>query len=441
MGEKTRGFDDAGVQANGLASVSGEDASIYDSNLAKGEAGSVFFQDKISLESDFEATFDAVMAGPDGLALVLHNDPAGASALGEAGIGMGHAGIKDGIAIEFDTYFNGAGFGNVDINDNSSVIRDTDFRSTDAAGNISSQVDLDPIADLNDGSTHQIKINWSADSGTMSWELNGQHVGARSFDAAEIGTLFGGESEVFIGITGAKWLGGTGLVKDFSLTADFVCFAEGTGILTNRGERCVEALQVGDLVQTMDAGLQPIRWIGCKYVSGEALVRRPKLRPVLIEAGALAEGMPAEDLIVSPQHRVLLRSKILQRVFGEGDALVPAVKLLGLDGVRQIEEDAGVTYWHLLFDAHQIVFANGAAAESLLLGKQALKMVSQEALEEITALFPQIVEPGFAPLPARRTLRNMQSLRHVFARHKKNEKPLFQRSTKDAAGCVGAALG
>lgn len=440
MGEKTRGFDDASVQANGLASVSGDDASIYDSDLSKGEAGSVFFENKISLEADFEVTFDTVMAGPDGLALVLHNDPAGASALGEAGIGMGHAGIKDGIAIEFDTFFNGAGFGNVDINDNSSVIRDTDFSSTDAAGNISTQVDLDSIADLNDGSTHQVKVNWDADSRTMSWELNEQHVATRSFTEAEIDTLFGGDSSVYIGITGAKWLAGTGLVKDFSLTADFICFAAGTRILTDRGERCVEQLNVGDLVQTMDAGLQPIRWLGNKCVSAKNLKLRPNLRPIRIEAGALADGVPETDLIVSPQHRVLLRSKILQRIFGEGDALVPAVKLLVLDGVHQIDDDAEVTYWHLLFDDHQIVFANGAAAESLLLGQQALKMVSSEALEEITALFPEIAQPGFAPLPARRTLRNTRNLRDVFARHRKNAKPLFQRSTLDDAQRFGAAL-
>lgn len=343
MATETRTFDASNVTTNGVTSLSGNTATVYDSSSLGGEAGSIFFNDEVTLNEDFTVSFQSVMTGPDGIAFVMHNDPAGASAQGGVGIGMGHTGIQNGIAVEFDTYFNGAAFGNVDINDNSSVIRDTDFSATNAAGNISTQVDLDPIADLNDGTPHDITISWDADSQTLSWTLDGVPVSTRTFSDAELDSLFANDRSVFLGITGAKFVAGTGVVDDFQFTGNFVCFASGTLIETVLGETPVEDLRAGQKVRTLDNGLQEILWIGHKTLTYAELSANPKLRPILIKKGALGANTPDRDLLVSRQHRILVRSKIAQRMFGSSEILVPAAKLLGLHGVFALVPKAGVT--------------------------------------------------------------------------------------------------
>nr|AIA91314.1 CAZy families GT4 protein [uncultured Gluconobacter sp.] len=95
----------------------------------------------------------------------------------------------------------------------------------------------------------------------------------------------------------------------------------------------IEDLRVGDLVLTKDDGPQPLRWISSRHVSAEMLAAHPNMRPIRIRAGALGEGLPLRDLIVSPQHRMLVRSKVAERMFGEEEVLVAAKHLLELDGV------------------------------------------------------------------------------------------------------------
>src|SRR5690606_6300515 len=93
-----------------------------------------------------------------------------------------------------------------------------------------------------------------------------------------------------------------------------ICFCRGTLIATRNGEVPVEKLRLGDEVLTLDHGYQPIRWLGSRKLSALALRARPALRPVEIRDGALGAGLPTRDLRLSPQHRVLLRSKVLDRM-------------------------------------------------------------------------------------------------------------------------------
>lgn len=206
------------------------------------------------------------------------------------------------------------------------------------------------------------------------------------------------------------------------LTDDEVfCFVAGTMIETRNGLVAVEHLKAGDEVLTRDHGFQPIRWIGSVKLSGAALARQPKLRPIRIQAGALGENTPSSDLLVSPQHRILVRSKIAVRVFGALEVLVPAKQLLQLDGIDYAEDLAQVEYFHFLFDRHEVVMSNGAATESLFTGPQALKAVGKAAREEILALFPQFADADFRPEPARIIGSGRQSrklaLRHATKGH------------------------
>lgn len=159
-----------------------------------------------------------------------------------------------------------------------------------------------------------------------------------------------------------------------------VCFTTGTAIRTPRGDILIDDLHVGDLVTTMDNGPQPIRWIGRRHLDHAILIAAPNLRPVLIRKGLL--GIE-RDLLVSPQHGMLIDRDHLARA--KHLAETPGSNIRIAHGKRE------VTYIHLMFDAHQIIFAENAPSESFYPGPMAQKMIAPEPLEELRALFPDVV--------------------------------------------------
>lgn len=180
------------------------------------------------------------------------------------------------------------------------------------------------------------------------------------------------------------------------------CFTRGTRILTPEGAVPVEALRTGDLVKTADHGDQPVRWIGSRRV-----VATGKLAPVLIGAGVLGN---LRDLLVSQQHRMLLAGWKCEMLFGEDEVLAAAKHLVDGRGIRVIEA-AEVEYFHLLLDRHEIVFADGAATESLHPGGETFLNMDREARDEIAALFPGLSALGIAAYGpvARRCLRGFEA--------------------------------
>lgn len=205
---------------------------------------------------------------------------------------------------------------------------------------------------------------------------------------------------------------------------DVQCFAEGTIIGTLLGNRAIETLQPGDLIRTRDNGMRWLRWIGRTTLSPQQLRDKPNLRPIRIRAGALGPGMPVTDLIVSPQHRILVKSVIARRMFDEDEILVAAKHLLEMPGVRILDADKGVTYFHMLFDDHEIVQSNGAWTESLYVGPYALSAMGSQARREVMQLFPQLADPDFKPHAARRLLNGREG-RQLAKRHNKNGKRLI----------------
>jgi len=196
-------------------------------------------------------------------------------------------------------------------------------------------------------------------------------------------------------------LGGPDLVFDHfeAPTADSVtpsdlvaCFTAGTSIATPAGPKPIEALDVGELVVTQDHGFQPLRWIG-------ATTRKvvDAIRPVRILRGALGQGLPRRDLLVSPQHGMLVRSGHALEVIGRSEVLLPAEKLIGLPGVDWARDAEEVTYLHLLFDAHEIVFAEDTPTESLLPRPHILGSFGPEAEAELGLLFPGLERIGVLP--------------------------------------------
>ena len=205
-----------------------------------------------------------------------------------------------------------------------------------------------------------------------------------------------------------------------------VCFARGTLIeIANNRQMPVEDLQQGDWVMTADHGMNEIKWIGVSKTGEQTLAQHPKLRPIRIKKGALGCSTPAQDLYVSPQHRILVRSKIAQRMFDEPEVLVAVKHLIELEGIDIMDDTKDVDYYHILLDNHEILIANGAACESLYLGAQALKSVDRESKREIFQIFPEIFEWGDNLLPSRKLVLGHHG-RKLAARHKKNNQWLIQ---------------
>ena len=169
------------------------------------------------------------------------------------------------------------------------------------------------------------------------------------------------------------------------------CFTPGTVIATPKGERLVEELEVGDRIITRDNGLQEIRWLGRRDLQGAELLQAPHLKPVLIRAGSLGRGLPERDLLVSPNHRVLINNDKAALYFEEREVLAAAKHLTDLEGVDAVDTGA-ISYIHFMFDQHEVVLSNGSWTESFQPGEQTLDGLGTEQRDEIYALFPELRE-------------------------------------------------
>ncbi len=168
-----------------------------------------------------------------------------------------------------------------------------------------------------------------------------------------------------------------------------VCFTPGAQIATPHGTRAVETLRPGDRVFTRDNGIREIRWTGRRDLGAAELAKVPNFQPILIRKGALGADMPERDMLVSPNHRMLLAIELAEVLFGEREVLVAAKHLTGLDGVDRAVTDA-VSYIHLMFDHHEVILADAAWSESFQPGDYSMRGVAQESRDEILTLFPEL---------------------------------------------------
>lgn len=187
------------------------------------------------------------------------------------------------------------------------------------------------------------------------------------------------------------------------------CFTPDVRINTPRGRVAVGDLKIGDAVMTRDRGIQPVRWIGRSTRNATG-----PMRPVRIKAGALGQGLPERDLVVSQQQRLLVSSKRVAHMFDTREVLIPAHKLLDVDGVGLAQDGGQVTYVHLLLDQHEVIFAEGAATESMLTGPATRLAIGAKAMGEIAELCPDLLNAAAKPARLIPTGKQVQSL---IARH------------------------
>lgn len=219
-----------------------------------------------------------------------------------------------------------------------------------------------------------------------------------------------------------------------------VCFASGTRIETPSGMVEVDRLCIGDMLLTQDRGPQPVLWIGCTDHAWPGTDER--LRPVRIPSGAWGGGVPTCDLVVSPQHRILVTEGCDPAGGVQNEWLAPAIGLLGYHGIHQDLGCQSVRYYHVLLERHSILRAEGMRTESFYPGPMALRMMSLPQRLAILSLFPALrsdPEDGYGP-PCRMALTRRQAADLLVpvngrsaAKHRRDD----HRTTDTAASPLG----
>ena len=188
-----------------------------------------------------------------------------------------------------------------------------------------------------------------------------------------------------------------------------ICLTEGTLIETIHGPVPVEDLDVDDVIVTFDHGPQPIRMIHQRKIAGDELRMNRKLWPVCIQKGALGFGLPMRNLHVSPQHRMLYQNIRVPLMFGEDAVFVRAKSLAAsFEEVYVDSSVSEVTYFHLVFDQHEVIFAEGAPTESFHPGPEGIAVLDADAREELFTIFPKLRFGNASHASAYRTLRSWE---------------------------------
>ena len=171
-----------------------------------------------------------------------------------------------------------------------------------------------------------------------------------------------------------------------------ICFTPETQLLTPDGARQINGLRTGDMIMTRDNGPQQILWTGHRRMSGARLYAMPHLRPIRFRAGALGIGRPEDDLLVSPQHRMLVKGAAAQALFNTSEVLVAAEDLLNDTSILVDHVLREVTYVHILLEQHNIVWANGLETESFHPSNTALDTVEASQRAGLLAILPDIAQ-------------------------------------------------
>ena len=243
------------------------------------------------------------------------------------------------------------------------------------------------------------------------------HINGTAVSAGDVVTLPTGQT-VQLNLDGTFTVVGDGDEEDFNFTytisdgsnedvgivnaVSVPCFVAGTMIATTEGERAAETLVPGDMILTQDDGPQPLRWAGTRTVAAAGA-----FAPIHIRRNTFGTH---RDLLVSPLHRILIKDSLAEVLFGEAEVLVAARDLVNDRSITR-REGGEVSYVHLLFDRHQVVFSEGLETESFLPGPETRKSFEREIVEEICALFPEIdpeTGQGYSPA-ARRTLKRYEA--------------------------------
>lgn len=187
--------------------------------------------------------------------------------------------------------------------------------------------------------------------------------------------------------------------------ASVICFTPGTRLRTETGEVAIEDLGPGDRILTRDDGPQEVVWTGQRRMSGARLFAMPGQRPIRIREGALGVYRPDADLLVSPEHRVIVKGAVARDLWGEAEVLVSARDLVG-DRLVTVDHSLRETWYvHLMLERHQVIWANGLEVETFHPGYMGLDHLDGSQRQSLLAHFPDLAaDPFNYGAPARRML-------------------------------------
>jgi hypothetical protein len=171
-----------------------------------------------------------------------------------------------------------------------------------------------------------------------------------------------------------------------------ICFTPGTMILTELGPRPVDDLGEGDRIQTKDDGCQEVLWMGRRRITGARLYAMPNLAPIRLIQGALGEDIPDAGLLVSPDHRIVVKGEGARNLFNTDEVLVAARDLVNDNTVFIDNSVREVTYIHMLLPQHQVVFANGVETESYHPASASLSTITPDERARLMQAMPDVFD-------------------------------------------------
>lgn len=195
------------------------------------------------------------------------------------------------------------------------------------------------------------------------------------------------------------WLNDDCQIEDFIRVAPaipifeqaFSAFAHGVLINTAQGPVAVEDLVPGMEIETANGGTTTLKWVGAiTLVPGAPSASDEPQRLYRITADALGLGRPATDATFGPAARLLKRDPAIRNTLGAEAALSPVSAMEDGVSVVALNPVSPVRVYHLAFDSHQVIMANGVEVESYHPGPDAHYSMSQELRELFVSLFPHI---------------------------------------------------
>lgn len=171
-----------------------------------------------------------------------------------------------------------------------------------------------------------------------------------------------------------------------------ICFTPGTFLDTPDGPRLIQTLRQGDRVLTRDNGAQELLWTGHRRMSGARLHAMPHLRPIRFRRDALGLDRPDLDLLVSPQHRMLVKGAAARALFNTEEVPVAAENLINDHSITVEYGLREVTYVHVLLGQHNVIWANGLETESFHPANAALDSIDVAQREGLLDIFPALAD-------------------------------------------------
>jgi len=247
------------------------------------------------------------------------------------------------------------------------VVQNGDEHNFTVSGTVSDASNGSVVVQVYNGTTLLGSVNGTYSSGAFAVNMTGLTLPANGSYSVKVAATDAAGNAMASPAT-----------QNFTSTA---CFMPGTLIATPDGERAIETLAIGDMVSTHDGRAAPIRWIGRNTVS---MVFADKLRtlPIRVTAGALGENVPARDLLVSPDHALLVGGVLVQ-----AGALVNNTTI-----VRETDVPSTFVYYHVELADHALILAEGAPAETFIDNVDRMAFDNWEEHERLYGAAPGLVE-------------------------------------------------